>query len=763
MRVFYSRALSLASPREALLDQIGEEQKSCWRYRYEWLEKPENVLVALRALRERFWYSVIYRGTVQDKLLREEAKLHKEAFRASETHILNRIQEDQKKMPEAFAVDRSLWKQRAMDLQAKVHEQNWAQGKIDDPLGLALFLNTGVSLGLRFDQDRTLSEGETLSNRRLQTRAVKSVIKRTQHIYSDTMEKVRALDTTDPVEKDRRLRDIRSRSDAELQRLSNRLIELIPTDGDLKGVRVEMFTSPIELKKISKNNYVVERKTENADILKTWRESYFGTSPDTSSSFDVIPLSTDIETNLRYNRTDNEPSKDDGACSNNRTSTKNYIAAEDIDPSLYQERLAITRSDSDMGLTRRDAIRRSATILIAGTLIGGSTVKHEWEKLQQSSKPIANLNFTRVFRETSIDITVDGPMNREFLNSQTFQKVQTIKLPKWVPQFLVPPPRVVRDVTNLELLTAGAIAGSVVEIVRTSLLYPLLTLKTRIQTDVNVGLRKRPKNRRRLRLRRRLQISQLKALRHIREGNLYAGIWASLLISVPATGVYFGVRDIAIRKLIPYTDALGGSISVALLAALVADVISLIVRTPADTLAIRLQSATGEEFEWEEGQDAEVTESERRYYLQEKIGNWFLESLERLPAVIVTDLPFLLSRIALNRILLQGGSVSLSRYEGIVLFSAILCSLLTTPFDVARTRILVDSDGDPTNGDDGGSGEGLVRTFRKIIEEGEGGIQNLFAGWLERVAYFGFGRAWIEPLQILGYIAIRDFILLEWF
>jgi hypothetical protein len=413
-------------------------------------------------------------------------------------------------------------------------------------------------------------------------------------------------------------------------------------------------------------------------------------------------------------------------------------------------------------LSRREAFRRTSILLLSGTAIGGATLHHQWEVLQQSSKPIADLNYTRIIQESSITITVDGPMACECLDSRTFQKVQKLKLPGWVPPILVPPPKVIHDTTNVELLTAAAMAGSVVEMGRTSLLYPLLTLKTRVQTDVSTRIRKRRQGG--LKPKRRLQVAQLQARKHFREGQLYAGLWPSLLISVPATGVYFGVRDIVQRSLVPYTDALGGSLSIALCAALVADICSLLIRTPADALAVRLQAATGEEHQWEEHEGRVMTVEERRAYLQGKIGDWFLESFERMPALILTDIPYLLSRIAINRLLLnQGGPVSLGRYEGIVLASAVLCGLLTTPFDVARTRILVDSDNDPTNGIDGGSGEGLWRTFHTISQEGGGGVRNLFAGWLERVAYLGIGRAWIEPLQILGYIALRDFILLEWF
>jgi len=52
---------------------------------------------------------------------------------------------------------------------------------------------------------------------------------------------------------------------------------------------------------------------------------------------------------------------------------------------------------------------------------------------------------------------------------------------------------------------------------RTSLLYPLLTLKSRIQNDVNHRYNTRNKK---LHLRRRLKILQLTAMRHFKEGKM---------------------------------------------------------------------------------------------------------------------------------------------------------------------------------------------------------------------------------------------------
>lgn len=37
----------------------------------------------------------------------------------------------------------------------------------------------------------------------------------------------------------------------------------------------------------------------------------------------------------------------------------------------------------------------------------------------------------------------------------------------------------------------------------------------------------------------------------------------------------------------------------------------------------------------------------------------------------------------------------------------------------------------------------VLTTMKKVVAEGNGGVQNLYAGWLERTAYLGVGRAWL--------------------
>jgi len=365
--------------------------------------------------------------------------------------------------------------------------------------------------------------------------------------------------------------------------------------------------------------------------------------------------------------------------------------------------------------------------------------------------PLAPVNFTTVYKETSLTVTVDRIRSCVFLDPATLQKKEAIKLPSWLPTFLVPPPRVIKDVPDREVLLAAISAGAIVEMARTLLLYPLASITHRVQTDIN---RRQRKQNKRLRLKRRLRVLRLNAQRHFKEGDLCAGVLPSLLVAVPATGVYYGVRDITKRMLLSSTIS---PVGVSVLSATLASVASITVRTPVDALATRLQVASGRI------QDDETdSEEERDEAIQEEVGDWFSESIERLPALILTELPYLLSRIALNGYLISG-KLDLGHYEVIAISTAILIGILTTPFDVARTRILIDSDDDPDNGIDGGSGEALLTTFETIINESDDGVANLYRGWLERALYLGIGRGWLEPLQIVAYIAIRDTILLEFF
>ena len=56
----------------------------------------------------------------------------------------------------------------------------------------------------------------------------------------------------------------------------------------------------------------------------------------------------------------------------------------------------------------------------------------------------------------------------------------------------------------------------------------------------------------------------------------------------------------------------------------------------------------------------------------------------------------------------------------------------------------------------------VLKTMKRTATEGDG-LQNLYAGWLERTVFLGLGRAWLDPLKVIGYLGIRDALLLKLF
>ncbi len=461
-------------------------------------------------------------------------------------------------------------------------------------------------------------------------------------------------------------------------------------------------------------------------------------------------------------------------------------------------------------VTRRDVFRYSA-VLASAVWVTGLTFTQTDPSLKKPRQPtipplkpkispqavptskLEPVNLTEVVSQTNVNVTMNCPKMCVSIDSSnfTFNKVEKAKAPDWLPSFLAPKSQVVKKIPNSELLVAATVAGSVTEMLRTSLLYPLQTVKVRLQADLNEKIVDQ-KSLERPSLSKQITTLGSNIRQKVDEGNLYAGISPTLLVSVPATGIYYGVRDVTKRIL--FMTPLD-STWIAVGGALVGDVVSLCFRVPSDALAIRLQAQ----------QNSTAT-----------MGDWLGDSFRRLPMVILTDLPYLLSKIVLNKSLIQG-NMSVSEYAIFAVFASVIAGFLTTPFDVARTRILLDKWSDvpseeeeedvdkhifgtqslhlengenlvsdslessdtishetttqleddtsdaksnPTTNNPGNS---VIRTMIQITKEGDGGIENLFSGWLERVVYLGIGRAWLEPIQLVGYIGIRDAVLLEWF
>jgi hypothetical protein len=310
----------------------------------------------------------------------------------------------------------------------------------------------------------------------------------------------------------------------------------------------------------------------------------------------------------------------------------------------------------------RRAWLQTGAIVFAGTLLGATSILHKNAVSSTAPKPVLEkplvspfatrnstmtttkrpeiaklepINITQVAAETNVNVTLNCAEGDVSVDSQTFTKVKRPKVPGWLPSWLAPRPKVIKTISDFELLIAAIIAGSTLDLVRTSLLYPIDTIKTRIQTDIHNYTSSPPP------IQSRLVNFGTTVKRHVDEGNLYAGIKPSLMVSVPATGVYYGVRDIS-QRMLTMTPLNG--VVIILSAALIGDVVSLCFRAPADALTLRLQN------------------------LDDDVGDWFGDSIKRLPSIIITDLPYLLSKIALNRFLIHG-SISIDQYTEVVILT----------------------------------------------------------------------------------------------
>ena len=126
------------------------------------------------------------------------------------------------------------------------------------------------------------------------------------------------------------------------------------------------------------------------------------------------------------------------------------------------------------------------------------------------------VNLTQVVQETNVNVTMNCPEGCVSVDSKTFTKVKSAKVPNWLPAWLAPKPKVIKEISNTELLVAATIAGSTIDLMRTSLLYPIATIKTRIQTDIHNYTDTPPP------ISSRLSNLGSNVKRHVDEGNLYA-------------------------------------------------------------------------------------------------------------------------------------------------------------------------------------------------------------------------------------------------
>jgi hypothetical protein len=136
------------------LNNPQERQKRyTWRSRLRWRE-PERIHVVFdRAWRNyKTWFFLS--GTVQDKLLKEaeerrknKSSIYKGILGANS--IWERLKREMEYSPDAPKPNRDLWKQKAMEDVAYLHQTDYDKGApFNDPLGKSVLVRSFVFIGI---------------------------------------------------------------------------------------------------------------------------------------------------------------------------------------------------------------------------------------------------------------------------------------------------------------------------------------------------------------------------------------------------------------------------------------------------------------------------------------------------------------------------------------------------------------------------------------------------------------------------------------
>lgn len=245
-------------------------------------------------------------------------------------------------------------------------------------------------------------------------------------------------------------------------------------------------------------------------------------------------------------------------------------------------------------------------------------------------------------------------------------------------------------------MLAGAVAGAAVDLV----LYPIDTVKTRLQTNTFKDL----------------TVAELPAL--------YSGLAGSLAGHVPSSAVFFAVYQTS--KVIGLEPALGAGSAVAqLLASAAANLAASTIRVPTEVVKTRMQSGA---------------ERELRQCVQTIVDKDGPPGLFRgYTAFLLRDLPFdaiefvAYEQLRLAYMAVVGAGPALADWENALVgaLAGGVTGALTTPFDTVRARTMNEA------GEEAKSSASLLATLQRILDDE--GPAALFKGVQPRVLWLSLG------------------------
>ncbi|KAJ8561436.1 hypothetical protein K7X08_027626 [Anisodus acutangulus] len=246
----------------------------------------------------------------------------------------------------------------------------------------------------------------------------------------------------------------------------------------------------------------------------------------------------------------------------------------------------------------------------------------------------------------------------------------------------------------LRILCEGAVAGAAAGVVVEAALYPIDTIKTRLQAVRGGG-----------------QI--------ILKG-LYSGLAGNLVGVLPASAIFVGVYELAKRKLL---DSVPENLSAIahLTAGAVGGAASSIVRVPTEVVKQRMQT----------GQFASAPDAVRLIVAKEGFRGLYAG----YGSFLLRDLPFDAIQFCIYEQMRMGYKLAAKRdlkdpeNAMIGAFAGAITGAITTPLDVIKTRLMVQGSAKQY--------EGIMHCVNTIVREE--GASTLFKGMGPRVLWIGIG------------------------
>ncbi|KAG9150065.1 hypothetical protein Leryth_021555 [Lithospermum erythrorhizon] len=249
-------------------------------------------------------------------------------------------------------------------------------------------------------------------------------------------------------------------------------------------------------------------------------------------------------------------------------------------------------------------------------------------------------------------------------------------------------------INYLGVFYEGAVAGAAAGVVVEAALYPIDTIKTRLQAAHGGG---------KLVLR-----------------NLYSGLAGNLFGVLPASAIFIGVYEPAKQKLLK-TIPENLSALAHLTAGAVAGAASSIVRVPTEVVKQRMQT----------GQFTSAAEAVRLIVAKEGVRGLFAG----YGSFLLRDLPFDAIQFCLYEQLRLGYKLAARRDLNdpenamIGAFAGAITGAITTPLDVIKTRLMIQGSAKQYNN--------IAHCIRTIVREE--GTSTLFKGMGPRILWIGLG------------------------